>query len=154
MKARLDLPFTGIQGCIFLMLAMLLSACTDGYPSEDAPPFDPSRLSQAELLEELNDLGADPLLDTRWRYTLGPGCELRINVRKGQPPERRVALEGSTVDVRAKDGRTEVLLVPPSRDESAAVVALQTRRWTDTVSARLILSHLEMSCRRRSETAS
>jgi hypothetical protein len=134
-----------------LASTILLGACTDGYPSGDAPLFEPSRMTQAQLLEELNELGAEPMLDKRWRYTLEAGCELRISVRKGQPPERRVPLVGTGVDVRSARDRTEVLLLPPSGDESAAVVVLETRRWTDTVSARLLLTHLEMSCRRPHE---
>jgi hypothetical protein len=154
MKASLDLSSAGRTAGCWLALAMLLGAGADGYPTEDAPRFDPSTLSQAELLEGLNALGADPLLDKRWRYSLEPGCQLRISVRKGQPPERWWVLEGSTVDVRSEDGRTEVLLLPPSGDESAAVVAIETRRWTDTVSARLLLTHLEMSCGQHTGTAS
>ncbi len=147
MNATRDLRCAGRGAGSLMVLVMLLSGCFDGYPTDDAPRFEPARMSQAELLEELNALGADPLLDKRWRYTLDAACKLRISVRKGLPPERHVMLTGSRVDVRSVEGRTEVLLLPQSGDESAGVVALETRRWTDTVSARLILTHLELSCR-------
>jgi hypothetical protein len=123
-----------------------LMACSDGYPTEDVPQIDPARMTQAQLLAALNDLGKEPHLGKRWRYQLHAGCELEIVVRDGERERRRVVLEGATIATRSDDGVTEIRLVPRAGGEAQAVTALETRRWSDTVRARAMLTQLELRC--------
>jgi hypothetical protein len=124
----------------------LLAACPQGYPTADAPQIEPSRMTQAQLLAALNELGAEPRLGKRWRYVLHANCELEVSVRNGDTIRQRVALAGATVDARSADGVTEILLLP--NDESAAreVAVLATRQWADTVQAKSLLTQLELRC--------
>lgn len=123
-----------------------LMACTDGYPTEDVPQIDPARMTQAQLLEALNALGKEPHLGKRWRYGLRAGCELEILVRDGERDRRRILLDGATIATRSDDGVTEIRLVPREGGEAQAVTALETRRWSDTVRARAMLTQLELRC--------
>jgi len=125
-----------------------LMACTDGYPTEDVPQIDPARMTQAQLLAALNDLGQEPHLGKRWRYRVDPGCELEVRTRDNR---RRLVLEGAAVTQRSKDGLTEVLLVPKDGGDAGSVVVLETRRWSDTVRARSLFTFLEVSCGRSSK---
>lgn len=129
-----------------------LAACTEGYPSEDVAPIDPARMSQAELLSALNDLGKEPHLDRRWRYALRPNCELEVSVRGGGT-QGRVALDGAEVSTRAVENRSEIRLVPKGGDDAQALTVLASRRWSDTVRARSLLTHLELRCLRAPDGA-
>lgn len=128
------------------LFATLVVACSDGYPTEDVPQIDPARMTQAQLLLALNALGKEPHLGKRWRYALHDGCELEVAVNKGDVDRRRVVLEGAVVNTRSVDGVSEIRLVPRSGGEELAVTALETRRWSDTVRARSLLTHLEVRC--------
>ncbi len=123
-----------------------LAGCFDGYPDADAPLLDPSRLTSDELLSELNELGERPHLSRRWRYALEDGCVLTVKVRRTDTGRREVPLWGATVGVRSGEVQTQVLLVPADEHGAPAVVVLETRRWTDTVLARSLLTHLERRC--------
>jgi hypothetical protein len=135
------------------LCVLSLAACTDGYPTEDVAQIDPLRMTSAQLLAALNALGAKPHLGKRWRYTLHANCEVEVSVRNGGTDRRRVGLEGAVVSTRSVDGVTEVLLVPKPGGNAQAVTVLATRKWTDTVEARLLFTHLEVRCGRPAEPA-
>lgn len=128
------------------LCVLLLSACPDGYPTEDVPQIEPSRMTQAQLLAALNELGKEPHLGKRWRYALHANCDLAVSVRNGDTDRRRVVLEGAEVTVRSVDGVSEIRLEPKTGGETHAVTALETRRWFDTVRAKSLLTHLEIRC--------
>ena len=128
------------------LCVLLLSACPEGYPTADAPRIEPSRMTQAQLLAALNELGAEPHLGKRWRYALHANCELEVSVRKGDPVRQRVLLEGATVDARSADGATEILLLPKDGGAAREVAVLATRKWSDTVQAKSLLTQLELRC--------
>jgi len=128
------------------LCVLLLAACPDGYPTEDVPQIEPSRMTQAQLLAALNELGEEQNLGKRWRYTLHPECELEVSVRGDDGGRRRVTLEGAEVSSRADDGVSEILLVPADGSEAQAVTVLETPQWPDSVRARALLRHLEARC--------
>jgi hypothetical protein len=130
------------------LCALLLVACSDGYPTDDVPQADPTRMTQAQLLAALNAMGNEPHLGKRWRYVMHAGCELEISVRDGDASRRRVVLEGATITTRSVEGMSAIRLVPKAGGEAQAVTALETRRWSDTVRARALLTHLEVRCGR------
>jgi hypothetical protein len=130
------------------LCALVLVACSDGYPTDDVPQVDPARMTQAQLLAALNAMGKEPHLGKRWRYVMHAGCELEISVRDGDASRHRVVLEGATITTRSVEGISEIRLVPKAGGEAQAVTALETRRWSDTVRARALLTHLEVRCGR------
>lgn len=127
---------------------LALAACSDGYPTEDVAPIDPARMTQAQLLAALNALGRESHLGKRWHYVMHAGCELEVSLRDGAADRRRVVLEGAAIGTRSVDGVSEIRLVPKAGGEALAVTALETRRWSDTVRARSLLTHLEVRCGR------
>ena len=128
------------------LCVLLLSACSDGYPTEDVPQIEPSRMTQAQLLAALNELGEEPHLGRRWRYALHANCELEVSVRNGDADRRRVVLDGAEVTTRSVDGVSQIRLLPETGGETQAVTVLETRRWLDTVMARSLLTHLGVRC--------
>ncbi len=130
------------------LCALVLVACSDGYPTDDVPQADPTRMTQAQLLAALNAMGKEPQLGKRWRYVMHAGCELEISVRDGDASRRRVELKGTTITTRSVEGISAIRLVPKAGSETQAVTALETRRWSDTVRARALLTHLEVRCGR------
>lgn len=141
----------GLAGLAAGLGLLSLTACSDGYPSEDVVPIDPSSMTQAELLTALNDLGREPHLGRRWRYALHENCELEVSVRGAE--RARVPLDGAEVSTRAVDTVSEIRLVPKNGDEAQALTVLETRRWSDTVRARSLLTYLEMRCLGSSDDA-
>jgi len=128
------------------LCVLLLSACRDGYPTKDVSQIETSRMTQAQLLAALNELGKEPHLGKRWSYALHANCELAVSVRNSDRDRRQVELEGAEVTTRSVDGVSEIRLVPKTGGETQAVTILETRRWSDTVRARSLLTHLEVRC--------
>lgn len=128
------------------LCVLLLSACLDGYPTEDVPQIEPSRMSQAQLLAALNELGTERHLPRRWQYSLHPECELEVSVRGDGVERRRVTLEGAEVSSRTLDGVSEILLVPANDRGAQGVTVLETPQWPDSVRARSLLRHLGARC--------
>lgn len=126
--------------------ALMLAACSDGYPTHDVPQIDPAVMTLPQLLDTLNELGQDAQPGSRWRYTLHEGCELRIAVRGEQRQRRRVALYRVEIETRSAKGTTEILLVPQGGGADEIVTALRTRRWPDTMRARSLFTQLEARC--------
>jgi hypothetical protein len=132
----------------------LLAACADGYPSEDAAQIEPARMTKAQLLAALNELGEVPQLRSRWRYTLHPQCELEVSERGDDAGPRRVAIEGAELRSRSADGMSQILLVPAGQGQAQAVTLLETREWSDVLLARSLLTHLERQCEQEDLPAS
>ncbi|MCU0923632.1 MAG: hypothetical protein MUF16_25460 [Burkholderiaceae bacterium] len=134
------------RACAAALCLLAAAACSDGCPTEDIPYIDPARMTQAQLLAALDEPGVGPHLGKRWRYALHPDCELEITVRDGGRKRDRVVLEGAAIATRPADGMTEIWLVPRAGGQARAVRALETGRWSDTVRAKPLLTHLEMRC--------
>jgi len=142
----LALSRQALRLAMMALCVLSLAACPVGYPIEDVPPIDPARMTQAQLLAALNGLGAEPDLGKRWRYALDADCELQVRARNGDVHRSRVALVGAAVDTRSVDGQTAILWLPNDSDETPAVAVLAAREWTDAVTVRSLLTHLEMRC--------
>ncbi|MBC7939364.1 MAG: hypothetical protein H7Z19_06290 [Chitinophagaceae bacterium] len=127
-------------------LAVVLAACGDGYPTEDEPQLDMSRMTQTQLLAAMNQLGAQRHLAARWRYAMAPACVLKVRVRNGEATEKATALEGATVETRSEDKVIHILVRTKTGPESAPVVALKSSKWSDSVRMQALLAHLERSC--------
>ena len=103
-------------------------------------------MTQPQLLAAMNRLGAEQHLAARWRYALEPVCRFEIHVRNGDSTQRAAALEGATIQTRSEDQMIHILVRPQANPESAAVLALKSHRWSDSVRMQSLLAHLERSC--------
>lgn len=135
-----------LRAALATITCVVLTSCSDGYPTEDVPQIEPSRMTAAELVAALNELGAGRHLDQRWRYRLEGGCQLEVRARNGGAVHHRVRLTGASIEVRAEDGVFDVRVIPEDAPPSDAATVLETQRWPDSVRARSLLMHLTMRC--------
>lgn len=140
------IPGRALRVAIAALGALWLTGCSDGYPTEDVAQIDPALMTQPQLLAALNAAGQEPHLGQRWRYALHAPCELEVSVRDGGTHRRRVVLEGAQVTTRSVDGVSEIRLIPRTGGEEQALTVLKTRRWSDTVRVRSLLTHLQLRC--------
>jgi hypothetical protein len=125
---------------------LALVACSEGYPTDDAAELDPSQMSQVQLIDALNRLGAKPHLAQRLRYSLEPECQLVIRARKSEQEDQRVVVEGALIEAVAVDDDIKIRVTPKGRTASDAVTVLVTSKWTDSAWIRSLLAHLGRSC--------
>lgn len=127
--------------------AALVAACDGGYPSEDAPPFEPHGMSRAERLAALNDAGGREGSELQWRYTLDSGCTLEIERRSGwgRRHGERVALAAAeprlVSDDEARSHRVQLVGA-----DGAAAMAFQTSDRIDALQVELLLTLLRRDC--------
>jgi hypothetical protein len=131
---------------VAVLCSLALAACRDGYPTEDAPRSEPSRMTREQLLDALNELGGKPRLGKRWSYALERGCGLVVRVRGSDTEVRRVELEGARIDSLSQDNVSEIRVTPRHASEADPVTVLETTRWADSVGARSLLTHLAIRC--------
>jgi hypothetical protein len=133
------------------MLAVALgSACTDGYPTQDAPAIDPLDMTQHQRLAQMNALGSDSHPDRRWSYKLLPGCILRIDFDGEAGPRAavHVPLLGANVKVSddKKDGTFDVEVQPETPAGHGDVTVLETEAWAPAIGMSRIVRVVEKGC--------
>ncbi|MEF7614377.1 hypothetical protein V4F39_10695 [Aquincola sp. MAHUQ-54] len=129
-------------------VALAAAACADGYPTEDVPQVLPSEMTEAQLIGALNHLGRGAHLEREWRFGLEPGCRLSITQDNGTATRTTVSLAGAVVESPFdEEGRHyDIRLLPASGDAEAPASVLVTGKWTDSVQAKSLLSHLQHRC--------
>ncbi len=123
---------------IFACCALLMgTACTDGYPTDDAPILNPFKMTQKQRLVAMNKIGDDADLERSWRYELLPGCVLRIDVDGELRPSPAVdiALLGAAIQIArdrvdntfsvavAESGNSTQVLAPVLESQSRAMAS-------------------------------
>ena len=140
------------------MLSLLaLSAC-DGYPTHDAPPIRPFDMTQPERVAALNDIGAQPRTNGRWRYALAHGCILEIGVRQNGKPAQAFSvplLWGWDVALRRDTPQDAyaVQLLPASTPESAPLAVLESGRRIDALIVHSLLRAMQIDCQNEAAAA-
>lgn len=125
-----------------------LLGCSDGYPTADAPRFEPHRMSQAERLRHLNEIGAAAAASGRWRFGLASGCMLRVEHRAAwwRGTRFEVALPRASSIRMRYDKATETFDVVAQRPRDASVTLFKTDGRIDAIQAELLLNHLRRGC--------
>jgi hypothetical protein len=129
-------------------VAALLVGCTEGYPSQDAPPFEPERWSQAQRLEQLRAIGNPRGAAVRWRYTLETSCRLAVErkPRWGSADRVEVALRRVDVGVRAGgEDAAGFVVVAHGADDTRTTLYAGTRR-VDVMHAATLVKLLQRDC--------
>ncbi|KQP12248.1 hypothetical protein [Pseudorhodoferax sp. Leaf267] len=129
--------------------ALALTACVDGYPTEDAPLLDESAMSVAQLLATLNGVGGRPHLAAHYRYAMAGDCVLQVTAgRRGAEATAQLPLAGAEVQIRTADGEEDwqVLLRPAGAADAAPVPMLQGGKWAEAVQARSLVQQLQRRC--------
>ncbi|WP_043818834.1 hypothetical protein [Rubrivivax gelatinosus] len=143
---RLSVP-ARTSAALALVFAVVFAACTDGYPSSDAPVPDPHRLDQTRRLQLLNEAAAAAASEIDWRFELTPECLLRAE-RRGLLSVQELfvlPLAGSELLLRAHDGARRFEIVAQGGDGDAQRV-FATRGRVDALRAELLLKLLRRDC--------
>ncbi|MCW5636942.1 MAG: hypothetical protein KIT17_26665 [Rubrivivax sp.] len=128
-------------------LAAAVVACSEGYPTADAPAFDPHGMTQGERLRTLNEVARSAEPGVRWRYSLQQGCLLHA--------ERRARGEGThTVVVALAQARTRLHVSEAERDFDVVVLrdggdtttVFESRRHIDALRAELLIKLIRRDC--------
>lgn len=142
-----------LHKCRLALIALVVAAgtaCSDGYPTKDAPAVDPIDMTQPQRLAQMNALGSDAHPDRRWSYDLLPGCVLRIDFDGDAGPRDPVdiPLLGATVKVatdKADDTfDVEVKFGGPSVE--GEITVLEAQEWAHAVGMSRILRVVEKGC--------
>lgn len=126
-------------------LALAASACTDGYPSKDAPAA--HTLSAAEHIHALNDMLRHDARSVDAKLTLATPCVLRLATTAPGEREQTASLRLETLRIAfSVDERYRVSL---ARDAGAPVASdhrFVVDDWHDAVAFRSHLQQLQMAC--------
>ncbi len=135
----------------FAVLAVAVgAACTDGYPTQDAPAIDPLDMTQHQRLAQMNALGSDAHPDRRWSYDLLPGCVLRIDFdgEAGPRAAMEIPLMGATVKVATDkaDETFDVEVKPTTPATQGEITVLEAQEWAHAIGMSRILRVVEKGC--------
>ncbi len=136
------ISFAGLMG-----LFLSISACQEGYTAAHEPLQDASQMSQPELLQEMNQLGSEPHLKARFKYSMKEACVLGIRMRDWGSAEEKISLNKARINITSQDKVFNVTLTPEVGAEPTAVLVLASRKWVDSVRMRSLLSNLTRICR-------
>lgn len=133
-----------------VLAAAVGAACTDGYPTQDAPAIDLLDMTQHQRLAQMNALGSDAHPDRRWSYELLPGCVLRIDFdgRAGPRAAMDIPLLGATVKVATDkaDDTFDVEVKPQNPAEQGEITVLEAQEWARAIGMSRILRVVEKGC--------
>lgn len=140
-----------MRGGALACLLLAMAACRDGYSTSDQQELkSPSEMSSAELLAEMNRMGAQPHLGRQWRYRLQPGCELEVTVGQGvgSRDSSIVPLSHAVIETRvdAADKTYDVQVRKVGTTDDEPVRVLEGGKWTDSVTMRSLLQYLQRRC--------
>ena len=135
----------------FAMLAVTVgAACTDGYPTKDAPAIDPLDMTQHQRLAQMNALGSDAHPDRTWSYDLLPGCVLRIDFdgKAGPRAAMDIPLLGASVKVATDkaDDTFDVEVKPINPAAQGEITVLEAQAWAHAIGMSRILRVVEKGC--------
>ncbi|MBO9686074.1 MAG: hypothetical protein J7598_05625 [Mitsuaria chitosanitabida] len=153
----------GLALVFSLIVALALSGCGEGYPSDDRVLVSPFEMNNAQRIAELNHVGSDARAvggnGRQWRYTLEDSCHLEVEHRRrgGAPVATRVALTRTMdAEVAFDDaGKTyDVVLVDHREDPPVRVgTLLKSEGWTHATQAGLLLDLVIRDCARPAAAA-
>lgn len=137
-----------------VVLAALLSACSDGYaPREDQLNMH-FQMTQPEAIEALNAIGSRPHLGLKWRYQLNGDCSLEVSTygHVFKLASESVALTGADISLTQTGERklyTVTVTSPASEEggEGNEAVVLSDATWSDASQVKWLLNYLPKFCK-------
>ena len=128
-----------------LAIAATAGACTDGYPTKDAPAA--RDMSAAEHIHALNGMLGHETHSVDARLTLATPCILRLATTAPGEREVTASLRLETVHIAfSVDERYRVSLAPASNLPTARDHRFVVDGWQDAVAFRSHLQQLQMAC--------
>ena len=137
-----------VRAASALATAVALVACTDGYPTSDAPR---SPIGPESLLASLNALSVDTDDETRWRYESPEPCLLQVTslAADGQTSATVVRLSGHWVHLRADPASKgfAVLLDPLAEPDAPELRVFSAGAWRAASAASSLIPRLIAACK-------
>ncbi|WP_418124159.1 hypothetical protein [Variovorax sp. 160MFSha2.1] len=128
-----------------LAVAAAAGACTDGYPTRDAPAA--GDMSAAEHVHALNDMLRHEARSVDARLTLATPCILRLATTAPGAHESTASLRLETLHIAfSVDERYRVNLAPAANRPAARDHRFVVDGWQDAVAFRSHLQQLQMAC--------
>jgi hypothetical protein len=137
------------------ILVLVLSAhtvlwgCTEGYPTEDLKP-DPRThvLTQADIMQALNETGHSPSAQGRWTYRFHAPCGVAVEHESKTSGESRrlVDLTGQLLEVMSGDESHSVLLASQGPGKERAEVLFIGRSRVSAMDIHTWLRRLRGTC--------
>ncbi|WP_432729366.1 hypothetical protein [Variovorax sp. W6] len=128
-----------------LAIAAATGACTDGYPSKDAPAA--RDMSAEEHVHALNGMLRHEARSVDARLTLATPCILRLATAAPGEREATASLRLETLHVAfSVDERYRVSVAPAANVPAARDHRFVVDGWHDAVAFRSHLQQLQMAC--------
>ncbi|WP_019655719.1 hypothetical protein [Variovorax atrisoli] len=128
-----------------LAIAAMAGACTDGYPTKDAPAA--SDMSAAEHIHALNGMLRHEARTLDARMTLATPCILRLATTAHGGRESIASLRLDTLQVAfSAEERYRVSVAPAAGMPAAPDHRFVVDGWQDAVAFRSHLQQLQMAC--------
>ena len=138
------------QMCVGLMVAVALSACSDGYPTSDVSPLTAEQMNRPQLLKYLRQLGEAGHQGFTWRYELHDDCHLAVVGREAgrADDEWDASLRGAVLDIDFDEVRKayDVGISPKTLVGSSRHVLYRADKWTDAIFAMAFFQKMQMNC--------
>lgn len=143
-----------LVGCQRLVLAscaiLFLSACLDGYPTEDEVNLTPLEMSQTQRLETMNQLGQEAHPELTWLYRAMPGCSLQWTVHGGDSGKKtfNLPLRGAGVDLsfNKADQIYGVQVRPADASDLNELTVLLSKKWADAIKLSQLVRSFQVGC--------
>ncbi len=134
---------------VLLMPVALVAACSQGYPSDNAPIASPFDMNQAQRIAALNVVGSEADDARRWRYTLEEGCVLAVRQHEGwwRQSSIQVPLDGVSLETRVPPGGNgSGLKLVASGPDVASVTLLHSDNPLPAQQANLLVKLIKRDC--------
>lgn len=141
----------GFQRLVLACCATLfLSACLDGYPTEDELVITPLDMSQKQRLKAMNQLGQEAHSELSWLYRAMPGCSLHWTAQGSDAGKEtaHVPLWGAGIDLRfdKADQVYGVQVRPAGASELDEMTLMLSKKWVDAIEMSQLVRWFQIGC--------
>jgi len=129
---------------------LFLSACLDGYPTEDEVGLTAVEMSQPQRLEAMNELGQEAHPDLTWLYRAMPDCRLQWTVQGGDAGKEtaQVPLWGAAIDLRRDkiDQAYGVQVRPAGASDLDELTLMLSKNWMQAIEMSQLVRWFQIGC--------
>lgn len=129
---------------------LFLSACLDGYPTEDEVGLTAIEMSQPQRLEAMNELGQEAHPDLTWLYRAMPDCRLQWTVQGGDAGKEtaQVPLWGAAIDLRRDkiDQVYGVQVRPAGASDLDELTLMLSKNWMQAIEMSQLVRWFQIGC--------
>lgn len=139
-----------------VVLAVLLTACAEGYATDDEPLVLSSDMTRQQALEAMNRIGAQGYLSHEWDFELNAGCVLVIDAQRrfSNRPTVTVPLGMSQVTMVRDETDTRFdVVVRPVNMSALQTTVIEGATWPDAAQMKWLLDYIPRHCDAKTTSA-